>query len=51
MSKNRVAFMMCVTTGRRGAEKDIEIMNKWFDTYQFETPSGQCIDPDGQVSL
>uniref|UniRef100_A0A8C3S329 Uncharacterized protein n=1 Tax=Chelydra serpentina TaxID=8475 RepID=A0A8C3S329_CHESE len=49
MSKTRVAFMMCVTTRRRGAEKDIEIMNKWFDKYQFETPSEQCIDPNGQV--
>uniref|UniRef100_A0A8C3S380 Uncharacterized protein n=1 Tax=Chelydra serpentina TaxID=8475 RepID=A0A8C3S380_CHESE len=51
MSKTRVAFMMCVTTRRRGAEKDIEIMNKWFDKYQFETPSEQCIDPNGQVTL
>ncbi|XP_037746136.1 caspase-14 isoform X1 [Chelonia mydas] len=51
MSKTRVAFMMCVTTHRRGAEKDIEIMNKWFDKYQFETPSGQCIDPNGQEIL
>uniref|UniRef100_A0A452GP32 Caspase family p20 domain-containing protein n=1 Tax=Gopherus agassizii TaxID=38772 RepID=A0A452GP32_9SAUR len=44
MSKTRVAFMMCVTTGRRGAEKDIEVMNKWFDKYQFETPSGQSLE-------
>ncbi|KAM7174866.1 caspase-14 [Macrochelys suwanniensis] len=51
MSKTRVAFMMCVTTRRRGAEKDIEIMNKWFDKYQFEMPSGQCIDPNGQEIL
>uniref|UniRef100_A0A674JEU0 Caspase family p20 domain-containing protein n=1 Tax=Terrapene triunguis TaxID=2587831 RepID=A0A674JEU0_9SAUR len=48
MSKTRVAFMMCVTTGRHGAEKDIEVMNKWFGKYQFETPSGECIDPNGQ---
>ncbi|XP_026519644.1 caspase-14-like [Terrapene carolina triunguis] len=51
MSKTRVAFMMCVTTGRHGAEKDIEVMNKWFGKYQFETPSGQCIDPNGQEIL
>ncbi|KAM9166004.1 caspase-14 [Pangshura tecta] len=51
MSKTRVAFLMCVTTGRRGAEKDIEVMNKWFDKYQFETPSGQCIDPNGKEIL
>ncbi|XP_044862131.1 caspase-14-like [Mauremys mutica] len=51
MSKTRVAFLMCVTTGRRGAEKDIEVMNKWFDKYRFETPSGQCIDPKGTEIL
>ncbi|XP_074842174.1 caspase-14-like isoform X2 [Carettochelys insculpta] len=51
MSKNRVAFLMCVTTGRHGAERDIEVMNKWFDVYQFEMPSGQCIDPNGQEIL
>uniref|UniRef100_A0A674JD64 Caspase family p20 domain-containing protein n=1 Tax=Terrapene triunguis TaxID=2587831 RepID=A0A674JD64_9SAUR len=44
MSKTRVAFMMCVTTGRHGAEKDIEVMNKWFGKYQFETPSGESLE-------
>nr|XP_025039737.1 caspase-14-like isoform X1 [Pelodiscus sinensis] len=51
MSKNRMAFLMCVTTRRPGAEKDIKIMNTWFDQFQFETPSGQCIDPNGQEIL
>ncbi|XP_074842184.1 caspase-14-like [Carettochelys insculpta] len=51
MSKKRVAFMMCVTTGRSGAEKDIEKMNKWLDKFQFRRPYGDCIDPNGKEIL
>ncbi|XP_008116504.2 caspase-14 isoform X3 [Anolis carolinensis] len=49
MKKKRVAFMMCVTEGRAGAEEDIKKMKKWFRTFKF-TLLGDCRNP-GQETL
>ncbi|XP_025050143.1 caspase-14 [Alligator sinensis] len=46
MRNGRMAFLMCVTTGRTGAENDIEVMRKLFQDYNFTHQ--ECIDPFGQ---
>ncbi|XP_019393144.1 PREDICTED: caspase-14 [Crocodylus porosus] len=46
MRNGRMAFLMCVKTNRPGAEKDIEVMRKLFQHYNFTHQ--ECINPIGQ---
>ncbi|XP_043823203.1 caspase-14-like isoform X1 [Dromiciops gliroides] len=44
MDQKRKAFVMCVKTGRPGAEQDMNRIKKWLDACKFDYES--CIDPD-----
>uniref|UniRef100_A0A4X2L1L6 Caspase family p20 domain-containing protein n=1 Tax=Vombatus ursinus TaxID=29139 RepID=A0A4X2L1L6_VOMUR len=44
MEQTRKAFVMCVKTGRPGAEQDINMIRNWLEECKFECIS--CIDPD-----
>ncbi|XP_068942228.1 caspase-14-like [Petaurus breviceps papuanus] len=44
MDKTRKAFVMCVKTGRPGAEQDTKRIINWLEECKFEYMS--CIDPD-----
>ncbi|XP_036614403.1 caspase-14-like isoform X2 [Trichosurus vulpecula] len=44
MDQTRKAFVMCVKTGRPGAEQDINRIRNWLEECKFECVS--CIDPN-----
>nr|XP_020843044.1 caspase-14-like [Phascolarctos cinereus] len=44
MEQTRKAFVMCVKTGRPGAEQDMKRMRNWLKACKFECTS--CINPD-----
>ncbi|XP_074052001.1 caspase-14-like [Macrotis lagotis] len=44
MDQTRKAFVMCVKTGRPGADQDIKNIRNWLGACDFDSMS--CIDPD-----
>ncbi|XP_027703679.1 caspase-14-like isoform X1 [Vombatus ursinus] len=44
MEQTRKAFVMCVKTGRPGAEQDLNMITNWLEECKFECTS--CMNPD-----